>query len=639
MHSATRSLSLAQVLALVLALALAACDRSGRACEQARIQLRKGDLERAEAYLAGSEGAEAESVRSSIERTREHRRRLSARIAELKARLPESSESEVRAELGGLLVLERDPVARELLEQAQSDFADAFAARPRRSIGLAELGSPGARPAGIAEVGEPAHTQQQTVARLRLDVEVALEGRAWGRAWRLLAMLEPYPELEPAEVEGLRALLLEGAEAEAARLLEGAAALEAEGTAGDALAFLERHRARFPREPAFGFFHDELAALSERAGGQPGASSGASSGAGEDAPRSELTRAQRDSLVRAFLALEGDLRASAWSSLQGLDDEKLTRAALDGCLERASAELITSPVLEDLARLADLRATLDERRAEALALIFDEQTYFFPYDPPEPPRQRADYVRAQREVSEAVAALRSVWETEFAVRLPAELRAAASDLTWCLEQARALGLAAELPPGLHDYVRALPPELESLTLREFAWSEREAEELRLGRRVRDLNERAFRAAESGVPGLGLAAIPDAEEREMVRLVGDYRAMFGLAPLAWNARLQAASQGHSDYMRKHARMGHLEDDPELRTVADRCARVGYRGVTAENCVHHEGGAGPAFTWWVHSSGHHRNLLLQRFSEVGVSSARSWWTQNLGDGDEYLEALGR
>jgi len=87
------------------------------------------------------------------------------------------------------------------------------------------------------------------------------------------------------------------------------------------------------------------------------------------------------------------------------------------------------------------------------------------------------------------------------------------------------------------------------------------------------------------------------------------------------------------------VGDLESAPQTHTVADRLARVAYTGVAAENCAFHPGGPRPTLDWWLHSSGHHRNLLGERYREVGAADAGDWWTQEFGDGVETMEALGR
>jgi hypothetical protein len=308
-------------------------------------------------------------------------------------------------------------------------------------------------------------------------------------------------------------------------------------------------------------------------------------------------------------------------------------------MNRSLVVLRAGRVLEQLTRIAAQRASLDAARAEALELIFDQEVYFYPYNPPEPPRTPGDYARAQRRVDELVAAVRRIWKKPAAVPLSGELRAALEELRWGTHRLAALDLPAELPPDVPPWAIALPVDLTEVTLHEFAWDEHGARELAEGRLVRARNERSWGDIAGGVPGLGPDAVPDNAEREQVRITNEYRAMLGRRSLAWNPRLQVAAQQHSDYMANTGDFGHTEEDPARHTMQQRYEQAGYRGTGGENVARNGGGAQTAHDGWVQSSGHHRNLLSPRHREMGSGLAGFYWTQNFGSDDRFMKELGQ
>jgi uncharacterized protein YkwD len=49
---------------------------------------------------------------------------------------------------------------------------------------------------------------------------------------------------------------------------------------------------------------------------------------------------------------------------------------------------------------------------------------------------------------------------------------------------------------------------------------------------------------------------------------------------------------------------------------------------------------AHNGWIHSSGHHRNILMPGWSEMGTGQSGRYWTQNFGfaSGDEQVGGAG-
>jgi uncharacterized protein YkwD len=153
----------------------------------------------------------------------------------------------------------------------------------------------------------------------------------------------------------------------------------------------------------------------------------------------------------------------------------------------------------------------------------------------------------------------------------------------------------------------------------MAPAEREA--WKLYQRIEELNRRQC------------AQLPSAEVRQ-IEVTNAYRRMFGHRPLAVNLKMQQAARGHCEEMSTLGFFGHFSPTPGRRTPFDRMRLAGYRFGASENCAIN-GSAEGAHDSWLHSAGHHRNLLSPAHSEFGSANAGRYWTQNFGGGQEYLE----
>jgi uncharacterized protein YkwD len=107
------------------------------------------------------------------------------------------------------------------------------------------------------------------------------------------------------------------------------------------------------------------------------------------------------------------------------------------------------------------------------------------------------------------------------------------------------------------------------------------------------------------------------------LLNQERARRGVAPLRYNARLEAAAQAHSDDM--VARRFFEHHTPEGLEPYARMAAAGYpatNAFTGENIAWGEGAeSAPAeiVDTWMHSPPHRRAILHPQYSEVGVGVA--------------------
>ena len=73
-------------------------------------------------------------------------------------------------------------------------------------------------------------------------------------------------------------------------------------------------------------------------------------------------------------------------------------------------------------------------------------------------------------------------------------------------------------------------------------------------------------------------------------------------------------------------------PGRRSPFDRMRAAGYERGLGEN-VYAGSSGGHAHGSWTRSSGHHRNILDLRATELGSANAGQYWTQNFGRGTAF------
>lgn len=272
--------------------------------------------------------------------------------------------------------------------------------------------------------------------------------------------------------------------------------------------------------------------------------------------------------------------------------------------------------------LAETRRKLDDARTYAKELIFDEVKYFYPYKPPAVSAEKAsEYWKVQGEVDERVAALRNLWTQKGpSKRVPKPLIDTLDGLDWMQKTLAGFG---ERVPEVEDrvaWLRAVPVD-QPLELHTFAWDE--------GELARHEEDRRIVAYDQKV-----ASSLSAPERDIVELTNDYRIMFGHRALAVNPKLLAAARGHAQEMGKMGYFSHFSPIPEHRTPFDRMKLAGYGAGVGENIANYPT-APSAQDGWLHSSGHHRNLLSPSHREFACGNDGRIWVENFGRGDEYLE----
>jgi uncharacterized protein YkwD len=339
----------------------------------------------------------------------------------------------------------------------------------------------------------------------------------------------------------------------------------------------------------------------------------------------------------ALVKAKGEKREEALEALlsHGVAARGVVVAALEERFRVAAAGLQRDSALKKFEKLADQRRELDAARDEALALIFDEEEYFYPYRPPECPPQKARlYAGVQRRVNELVEAVRGVWDNPKSAKPSSGLKSSLDELNWCVATARRVGAKLSLPADLPEWVFHIDLDAKSIDLHSFAWNSGERLRFERDAQVAAFNDRIWSKTEADDP----ARAANASEREQVMVTNDYRRMFGRRALAWNPLLQEATQMHSDYMSETGDFGHYEaGDPARRTPFDRMQLVGYTQGASENCSMGRSGPVDAHLGWLQSSGHHRNILTASHQEMASALAGVYWTQNYGTGTSFTSEL--
>jgi uncharacterized protein YkwD len=127
-----------------------------------------------------------------------------------------------------------------------------------------------------------------------------------------------------------------------------------------------------------------------------------------------------------------------------------------------------------------------------------------------------------------------------------------------------------------------------------------------------------------------AAISPAITAQVLAAVNAERARAGRAPLAPDARLDAAAQDHACDMAKKGFFGHKGSSGS--SVSARVRAAGLRScTTAENIAYGWRDPGRVMTEWMQSSGHRDNILRGSVNAIGIGyvpasgGAGPWWVQ--------------
>jgi uncharacterized protein YkwD len=258
-------------------------------------------------------------------------------------------------------------------------------------------------------------------------------------------------------------------------------------------------------------------------------------------------------------------------------------------------------------------AKLEEARKFALELIFDEVKYFYPY------RDRMkEYAPVQREVDDRVKAVRDLWEdkTDAKVRTDSAMQKNLEDAEKVVTEIQFFGGD---PSDLVARIESVRLYLgHDLTVQTFFENQRDLDLL-------VYNDKIMKKYNPGVKG------PTEPEREQVKITNEYRMMFGhRRALRIHPFLVTSARGHSEDMVKGGFFDHFDKiNPGKYSPEDRMKLAGYQMIgCSENIASVGGSPESAHEGWIHSSGHHRNILTPAWVEMGSGNSGRDWTQNFG-----------
>jgi uncharacterized protein YkwD len=130
---------------------------------------------------------------------------------------------------------------------------------------------------------------------------------------------------------------------------------------------------------------------------------------------------------------------------------------------------------------------------------------------------------------------------------------------------------------------------------------------------------------------------DAEEKQFLRLLNQYRRQRNRPRLVLNRKLTIAADRHSQYQADRGGSWTHVGPRGYRTVEDRLEKAKYFGWTmyAENVLYDDGSgsAERAFDSWKKSPSHNANMLNPAAEEIGIARAKSrkgrwYWTTDFG-----------
>jgi len=336
---------------------------------------------------------------------------------------------------------------------------------------------------------------------------------------------------------------------------------------------------------------------------------------GLGAKEKSTAREKGEAAFKEILALGPDAAAPTVKLLQKLRETLL-----------AEAEAATG-LAGDTKALDVLFAELEKRRKHALELIFNEKEWPYPYGP--------NNAEVTAEVMKRVAAVREIWTDPASVKGVAnpkfdEVIAKIKDLNGRLDTVDPSFTYHEASNDADlEYLQAIANQ--RLNIQKYGKSRGDKTKLGGWWKIIEEND-AVQKAHADKP-----EAPDREAWEQLRITNDYRMMMGRHPLRMSFKLYWAAKHHSQWCveRNGGQISHdSPGGPRGNNVPERCSHEGYSSGTGENI--HMNGGGPSaqssHDSWLHSSGHHRNILSLNWVVMGNGVFQTIWTQNFGSADE-------
>ena len=118
-------------------------------------------------------------------------------------------------------------------------------------------------------------------------------------------------------------------------------------------------------------------------------------------------------------------------------------------------------------------------------------------------------------------------------------------------------------------------------------------------------------------------------------VNVYRRYLGAMPYEIDIRLVQAARRHSKEMQDLGFFAHDSPTEANRSHVKRMANAGYtRGAYSENIAMGYPSGSRAFRGWFDSPGHHKNMVNEGSTQLGVGRWGRHWTQNMGRGKRLM-----
>src|SRR5262249_48771227 len=204
-------------------------------------------------------------------------------------------------------------------------------------------------------------------------------------------------------------------------------------------------------------------------------------------------------------------------------------------------------------------------RENALALIFDEVKYPYPYKPPAaPPEVYRQYMETQKEVNKRVDAVRDAWKAAEQHPVPLQPAWVATVSDWRDVGAIMLDRGKDFdPPTIPRCVAFADLSGKDVSIRTCFQTGEELESYAYTKAALEWN------ANVG-PRL------DKEEVEQMRITNEYRVMMGRRAVAICEKLVSAAHKHSAEMSRLGYFDHESPTPDCKTPEMRIPAEGDEG---------------------------------------------------------------
>jgi uncharacterized protein YkwD len=322
------------------------------------------------------------------------------------------------------------------------------------------------------------------------------------------------------------------------------------------------------------------------------------------------TRTSIATLAEEIASDDANIRRTAAEKMfaLGASAQSAFHQALMGEKARIFAELKGSKTYQRLEAMGKQATLLLERRRSILDLVFDTHLYPYPYSGVGS-EVRKRYQETQQKIDELKVDVRRIWDTPTTVRIGPVFRARlerVTELNGWLE-------TLELGRGGNDPEFLLYlPTTETVSTHTFALDEKERE--RIDDSIVAMQENATRKTAGTV-----------SEVRQVEITNTYRLMMGRRAVRIHDVLTRSVRGHCEDMARLGFFGHInKKEPLKRTPSDRARLMGFNGGVSENLAINSGAQG-AHNAWIHSSGHHRNILGSTHRLMGAGNAGKRWGQ--------------